>query len=298
MIRVYDSNERLFANNGIKILHPLRADITKEDNGNYYCTLEDTITNLDYYQNGMIVRVPTPWGLQGFRLANPAVKGSKVTVKAWHLAYDAKRYIIQDSYAADKDCNAALEHFNSSTDSTTPFTTVSDITSVCSTRAVRKSLYEVYEWLASAEKYGGHLYRDNWTLGIKKKCGEDRGVVLAIGKNITSMEISEVWDNVCTKILPYTTDGEKAILLEESYVELEEELYDIPYTKVVKFDNPFDVESFETYEEFAEATKNWLRGQAQNFLSENCIPKVNYKHAVVDVATTCRVSSASRDVES
>lgn len=294
MIKVYDSNERLFNHNGIKILHPLRADITKKDNGDYYCELEDTIANLDYYQSGMIVRIPTPWGVQGFRLANPAVKGSKVTAKAWHLTYDAKNYIIKDAYAVDKNCNAALDHFNSNTDIATPFTTTSDITSICSTRAIRKSLFEVYEWLISADKYGGHWYRDNWTLGIRSRCGDDRGVVLAIGKNITSMEVAEDWDNVCTKILPYTTDGDSAVLLEESYIALETALYDIPYTKVVKFDNPLDIEAFETAEEYYTATKNWLRGEAQNYLTQNSVPKVNYKVSahldrVSDVGDTIRV---------
>ena len=94
MLKVYDSNEILFNHNGIKILHPLVADITKEDNGDYYVELEDTIENLDYYQNGLIVRIPTPWGVQGFRMSNPKVKNRKVTVKAWHLSYDAKNYII------------------------------------------------------------------------------------------------------------------------------------------------------------------------------------------------------------
>lgn len=302
MIKVYDSNERLFNHNGIKILHPLRADITKEDNGDYYCELEDTIANLDYYQSGMIVRVPTPWGVQGFRLANPTVKGSKVKSKAWHLTYDAKNYIIKDAYAVDKDCNAALDHFNSNTDLPTPFETLSDIPGITSTRAIRKTLFEVYEWLVSADKYGGHWYRDNWTLGIKAKCGDDRGVVLAIGKNITSMEISEVWDNVCTKILPYTTDGESAILLDETYIQLEEALYDIPYTKVVQFDNPLDAEAFETTEEYHTAIKNWLRGQAQNFLEENKVPKVNYKVSasidrVSDVGDTIHVKHPKCNVD-
>ena len=103
MIKVYDSNERLFNNNGIKILHPLRADITKKDNGDYYVELEDTTENLDFYQNGLIVRIPTPWGVQGFRMSNPIVNNKKVSVKAWHLSYDAKNYIIKDAYAFEKN---------------------------------------------------------------------------------------------------------------------------------------------------------------------------------------------------
>ena len=283
MIRVYDSNERLFNNNGIKILHPLRADITKIDNGDYYVELQDTIESLEYYQSGMIVRIPTPWGVQGFRLANPAVKNNKVEVKAWHLSYDAKNYIIKDAYAVDKNCNDALEHFNSATDIPSPFTTLSDITTLCSTRAVRRTLFEMYELFLSADRYGGHWYRDNWVLGIKAKVGEDRGVVLKIGKNITDIQVAEDWSNVCTKILPSTTNGEVAILLDEVFVEVEEPLYDIPYTKVVQFENPLVIEDFTTEEEYLVAVKNWLRGQAENYIAENKLPKVNYSvSAMID----------------
>ena len=276
MIKVYDSNEKLFNNNGIKIIHPLRADITKIDNGDYCVELQDTIESLDFYQSGMIVRIPTPWGVQGFRLSNPTVKNNKVEVKGWHLSYDAKNYIIKDAYAVDKNCNDALEHFNSNTDTPSPFTTVSDITTIVSTRAVRKSLFEIYELFLSADRYGGHWYRDNWILGIRQKVGEDRGVVLKIGKNITDIQIAEDWSEVCTKILPTTTNGEVAILLDETFVELTEPLYDIPYTKVIPFENPFDIENFATEEEYLVAVKNWLRGQAENYLAEHKLPKVNY----------------------
>lgn len=276
MIKVYDSNEKLFNNNGIKVIHPLRADITKIDNGDYYVDLQDTIESLGFYQNGMIVRIPTPWGVQGFRLANPKVKNNKVEVKGWHLTYDAKNYIIKDAYAVDKNCNDALEHFNSNTDITSPFTTLSDITAICSTRAVRRTLYEMYELFLSTDRYGGHWFRDNWTLGIKQKVGEDRGVVLKVGKNITDIQVDEDWDEVCTKILPTTTNGEVAILLDEVYVELDEPLYDIPYTKVIPFENPFAIEEFSTEEDYLVSVKNWLRIQAENYINEHKLPKVNY----------------------
>ena len=276
MIKVYDSTERLFNHNGIKILHPLRADVTKEDNGDYYVTLQDTIESLEYYQSGMIVRIPTPWGVQGFRLSNPKVKNNKIEVKAWHLSYDAKNYVIKDAYAVNKNCNDALEYFNSNTDIPSPFSTLGDIATLCSTRAVRKTLFEIYELFLSADRYGGHWFRDNWVLGIKGKVGEDRGVVLKIGKNITNIQVEEDWDDVCTKILPTTTNGEVAILLDEVYVEVADPLYDIPYTKVVSFENPFVIEDFATEAEYLLAVKNWLRGQAENYLAENKLPKVNY----------------------
>jgi phage minor structural protein len=276
MIRVYDSNEKLFNHNGIKALHPLFAEVTEVDNGDFYAELEDTLDNLEYYQKGMILRIPTYRGVQGFRCDNPVIKNNRINCKAWHLIYDAENYLIKDSNAVNKNCNDALNHFNDNTDIPSPFTVSSDITTVTSTRAVRKSLFEVIEVLTSLDRYGGHLYRDNFKINIQANIGQDRGVVLAYNKNITDIEVSENWDNVCTKILPYTTDGDVAIELDEVYVELAEQLYDIPYTKTIKFDNIYKKDEFTSEEEFLTATKQWLKGQAEEYLNTNKVPLVNY----------------------
>lgn len=276
MIKVYDANEKLFATNGIKTLHPLKCEITKIDNGDYYAEVKDIVDNIEYYQQGLILRIPTPWGVQGFRCGNPSIKNNKIECKAWHLSYDSENYIIKDSNAVDKNCNDALNHFNDNTDIASPFNVFSDISTIMSTRAVRKSLFEIFEWLISDEKYGGHWHRDNFTFGIKTSIGEDRGVVLAQNKNITDIQTSENWDNVCTKILPYTTDGEVAILLDDTYRQLDEILYDIPYTKVVKFENALKKEDYSTDEEYLSATKTWLEGQAINYLQSHKFPEINY----------------------
>lgn len=276
MIRVYDASEKLFNHNGIKALHPLFAEITKIDNGDYYIELEDILDNLEYYQKGMIVRVPTPWGTQGFRCDNPQIKNNRISCKAWHLTYDAKNYLIKDSSAVNKNCNDALNHFNDNTDIESPFTVISDITFLATTRAVRKSLFEIFELFIGTDKYGGHWSRDNFEFGVKANIGQDRGVVLAYNKNITDISVTENWDNVCTKLLPYTTDGEVAILVDETYVEIAEKLYDIPYSKSVKFENIYKKEEFANEEDYITATKEWLKKQAEAYLNENKLPKVNY----------------------
>jgi phage minor structural protein len=276
MIRVYDSSEKLFDNNGIKALHPLFAEVTKVDNGDYYVELEDVLDNLEYYQKGMIVRVPTPWGVQGFRCDNPIIKNNRINCKAWHLFYDSNNYLIKDSNAVDKNCNDALNHFNDNTDIESPFTVSSDITALVSTRAVRRSLFEIFKLLLNEDRYGGHWYRDNFNFAIQANIGQDRGVVLAYNKNITDIEVREKWDNVCTKILPYTTDGSTVIMLDETYVELAEKLYDIPFSKSVKFENVYEEEDFASRDAFVLATKEWLKGQAESYLEANKLPLVNY----------------------
>ena len=75
---------------------------------------------------------------------------------------------------------------------------------------------------------------------------------------------------------PTTTNGEIAILLDEVYVEATEQLYDIPYSKIVAFENVLNAEDFATEEAYLTAVKNWLRGQAINYITEHQLPKVNY----------------------
>lgn len=278
MISVYPSNEKEFSDNGIKILKPLSAIITKEDNGDYYLELKDVISNLDYYQNGMIVRVPSPWGYQGFRLSNPKTTNKILTCKAKHLYFDSKNYVIADSYVVDKNCNDALDHLNRACDNTSPFHFISDIEKIASYRCVRKTLEEAIPVVL--ERWGGHLVRDNFNIEIRNRIGEDRGVVLAQGKNIKTINTEENWDDVITKILPV---GKNGITLPEKFIELEEKLYDIPYTKVITFPQDNIVEDDFKDEEgnlnetaYNDALIEDLRMQANNHLQDNKLPKINY----------------------
>ena len=54
MIKVYDADERLFDHNGLKILHPNKAEVFIEDNGDYYITIESSIEDLPYLQRTRI----------------------------------------------------------------------------------------------------------------------------------------------------------------------------------------------------------------------------------------------------
>lgn len=277
MISIFESNEKNFNNNGIKILKPLQALITKEDNGNYYLDLKDTINNIEYYQSGRIVRVSTPWGKQGFRLSNPKIQNRYITCRAYHLYFDTKNYLIEDSYVVGKNCNDALDHLNNACDKETPFSFISDIQVEKSYRCVRKSLEEAISVVI--ERWGGHLVRDNFNIEIRENIGEDRGIVLSYGKNITNITSEEKWDDVVTKILPVGKDG---LELPEKYIEIEEELYDIPYSKVIEFSQDISEDDYKDEndvvdeERYHNALIEDLRIQAQNYLMENKFPKVNY----------------------
>ena len=276
MIRVYDATEKLFNNNGIKVLHPLFAEITKIDNGDYYVELEDVLDNLEYYQKGLIIRVPTPWGDQGFRCDNPIVQNNRISCKAWHLSYDSENYVINSATATEKNCNDAINHYNDNTDTTSPFTVISDISLLKTTVMEKVTLFDAFTALISTDNYGGHWHRDNFNFGIMSSVGEDRGVVLAYNKNISDIKVEENWDNVCTKLLPYAISEETIITLDQTYIELDESVYDIPFTKTLKFEHNLKKEDFSNEEAFVLAVKEWLHAEATNYLQANKLPRVNY----------------------
>ena len=290
-IRVYEPTEKKFNNNGLKALNPLFAEITKVMNGDYYIEIEDVLDNFEYYQKGMILKVNTPqsWGVQDFqcfRCDNPRVENNRVYCKAWHLYYDSKNYVIANNLSRSGTCDKAIKEYKNYVDGagSCPFsdskisTMSSNIATEANTEIECMSLYDVIEYLRSV--YSGSLVRDNFNVAINQSTGEDRGVVLAYNKNITDMKVEENWDDVCTKILPYTMVGEEKITLNvqeydfEPFIKLEdigeENPYDIPYAKIVEFKNGSGSEIYST-------VRAWLRSEAINYLRANMFPKVNYK---------------------
>lgn len=273
MISVYESTEKSFNHNGLKVLHPIKCDVFKENNGDYYIELEDKIDNIDYYQANMIIKCPTPFpeGKQLFRIINPKIKNNYIYIKARHVYFDTSNYIILDNYIVDKNCNYALEHLNSNTDKLSPFTTSSNINTLSTYRCVRKSLEEAINTVI--ERWGGNLVRNNFNISILDEIGIDRGVQIKYSKNLKNLEVNENWDDVVTKLLPVGKDG---ILLPEKYITLEEQLYDIPFTKVIPFEQELERDDYSSSDDYTNALIVDLRNKANIYLENNKLPKVNY----------------------
>lgn len=275
MIKLFQSTDTLFGSNGDKIIIPTKAKVHKEDNGLFYLDLE---TNLDYIEDlveGAIIVAPTPQGDQAFRVGNVEKTRSKIRTRCYHVYYDSENYLIQDSYVVEKNCNDALDHLNSATEPTSPFTTISDVPTVDSYRCVRTSLNEAISTVL--ERWGGHLVRDNFNIGIRASIGQDNGVTVRYAKNLKEITYSENWDNVVTKILPVGQDG---LLLPETYLTSDIQ-YDLPYTKTVSFNQNIDQEQYiidgELDEQaYQEALIEDLRAQAAAYLETNSVPQINY----------------------
>lgn len=289
MIKLFSSTDVLFSSNGDKVIIPLRAKIHKEDNGSFYLDLDADLSYVNDLTANRIIVANTPQGEQAFRITNVEQTRRKISLKAYHVFYDTKNYLIKDSYVVNEDCNYALDHLNSATDNESPFTTISDITTLNSYRCVRKSLYEAIQTII--ERWGGHLVRNNFTIGIRANIGQDNGVTVRYAKNLKEINVEYNWDNVCTKLMPVGKDG---LLLDELYVYSDTQ-YDIPYTKCVSFDqSSIEQDNYTDEDAYNQALINDLFSQAQNYVNQNCIPKVNYKlkanlEKITDIGDTVQV---------
>ena len=294
MIKVFGATDTLFSSNGDIIITPIKARVKNNDNGDYYLEMVCGIEYNDYIASNSILVAPTPQGEQAFRIRDITKQINKLTVKAWHVFYDSENYVIQDSYAVDKTCNEAMDYFNENTDNTSPFTMLSNITSINSYRCVRKSLYECLQTIIN--RWGGHLKRDNWNISILSSIGQDNGITIRYGKNLTNLTAEYNWDNVVTKLLPVGANG---IMLDEVYIYSALQ-YDLPYTKVVNFSQDINEEDFmdeegnvdtEAYES---ALKADLQNQAQAYVDTYCYPLINYTlkgqpEKVTDIGDTIEV---------
>ena len=284
MIKLFLESDHSFSSNGDKIIQPKKAVVHKEDNGSFYLEIETDLSYLDFLTSNKILVAPTPQGEQAFRITNIEKTRTKIRFKANHIFYDSKDYLIQDSYVVEKSCNDALDHLNSATDNTSPFSTISDITRIASYRCVRKSLYEAIQVVL--ERWGGHLVRNNWSIGIRDSIGQDNGVTIRYAKNLKDITATYNWDNVVTKLMPVGKDGLllNAVDPTASVFVISANQYNIPYTKSINFnqdniseDDYKDEEGNLDEDSYKQALVNDLLEKSQIYVEENSVPTVNYK---------------------
>lgn len=284
MIKLFGITDRSFTSNGDLVIKPKKAVVHKEDNGDFYLELETDESYVTYLTEGRIIVANTPQGEQAFRITNPTIRKHHIKIKAYHVFYDSENYLIKDSYVVDKNCNDALDYLNMATDTTSPFTTISDVSTIHSYRCVRKSLYEAIQTIL--ERWGGHLVRNNFNIGIRESIGQDNGVTIRYAKNLKEITKTENWDSVVTKLLPVGKDGVLLNSLDQSidpYVYSTNITYEIPYTKCVSFsqddiseDNYKDASGTLDETAYKQAIISELRQQAENYININCMPKINY----------------------
>ena len=290
MIRLFGTSDSSFSSNGDRILSPLKCIIYESDNAgeDYSVDMELPLSyQADVTENRLVV-IDTPnKGDQVFRVYDVEKRKNKLVVDLLHVTSDLKNYLVRDSFVEQKNGNQAVNWLHNGADGiknvSSPFTVSSDITRINSYRCVRTSLFEAYKTVA--ERWRGHWWRDNWTFSILDEIGQDNGVTIAYRKNLSELTYEEDWSDVVTRLLPV---GSNEIMLNtdpatgetkpnvDPYLYASDVSYPIPYTKTVTFTQELEQDDYPDETAYRTALIADLRAQAEVYLDENKIPKINY----------------------
>lgn len=236
LIRLYEQDTSDFSNNGLKILSPTSAKITR-NLIEYTYQLE--LTHL-LDEKGMMLTEERILGYNGqyFRISSIRRNLKEVSVIAKHIFFDLNKNFIEDINIKDKTGSMALSHILGGTSYPHSFSATSDIDTVASSRLVRKNV--VSALIGDTDnsfinRWGGELDIDGFTFKLNEQIGKDDGYTIRYGKNLTGLDLQLNMLEVVTRIRPVGFDGIEidGLYVDSPYIDN----YALPIIKEIKYEN-------------------------------------------------------------
>ena len=277
---IYNSNATDFTHNGLGFLTDIiSANVIDALNGEYTLNFEYPTSSkmCEYLIEGNIVKCKVADGSQQLFTITNVVKTYKTyKVSCSHIFYRLLSNFCEDVYPQNLNGADYLNWILTHTQYTSGFTGYSNIATIKSGRYVRMNPVEC---ILGAENsmvntFGGEIKRDNFKIYFNTRIGNDEGVKLLFGKNITGINVNIDLTNCYTRIMPMGYDG---LLLPEKYID-STLINNYPYPRIalMKFEDvKFDPNSEEAYHTLDEAYQA-LRDRVQEQYDAGCDkPAVN-----------------------
>lgn len=215
MIRLFPADATTFTTQGLGVLNSIRCPVTEERNGVYELEMEIAFMDRHYPDialGRLILSKPNPYEdpepFRIYQISRPM--NGIVTVNACHWSYDLSKYADKPFTASS--VTEAISKLKTQSVNNCPFDFVTDksVTGnfvVSTPRSIRSllggsegSILDVYgtgEW-----KFTGR------TCYLYLNRGQDRGVTIRYGKNLTDLTQEENNAAVYSKLYPYWADTE------------------------------------------------------------------------------------------
>ena len=217
---LFDGSATNFNTNGLGVLSDCKSClVTEERNGIYEVEFEYPITGVRYESitTGRVILVSHDErkDLQPFiiyRISRP-ISGI-VTVNAHHISYKLNNVIVAPYTASS--VSGALSGLRSHAITSNPFTFWTDKSSsgsfaVDTPSPVRALLGGVQGSILDA--FGGGEYEfDNYSVKLYAHRGNNNGVTIRYGKNMTSITADTDADGLYNSVVPYWTDGSGTVV--------------------------------------------------------------------------------------
>lgn len=291
-MNIYLQTEIDFVHNGLGFLTDvLSAKVEDNLNGDYSLIFEYKIDGKlsEYLVNENIVRCKVADGTnQLFIIKNVIKTFDSIQVTCKHIFYRLLDNFLEDVAPTNLSPQPFLKWILDRTNYTNNFTSHSDISTPKSARYVRRNPVDCILGdtdNSMANLFGGEIKRDNFDIYFNQRIGNDNGVKLIVGKNITGINITVDTNSVHTKIMPQGFDG---LLLPEKYVNsplintyVNPKIYKVEFSDI-KY-NPEDETSYQTKEEAYDA----LRNATQDLFSAGIDkPTINVKIDWIELSKT------------
>lgn len=283
---LYESTETAFTTNGLgRLADAISCTVTEERNGAFELQMEYPLRGIHYIDlavRRIILAKPNqtdqsqPYRI--YRITRPL--NGIVTVYAQHISYDLSGYPVEpfEAYGAADAFTAIVN--NAVTPP--PFTFYTDLTSDADELIVEKPCSIRSLFAANAiGVYGGEFVFDRFNVSLLQNRGQDNGVTIRYGKNLTSLEQDENCSEMYTAVMPYwvgNVDGSS------QYIPLS--------TKTVPVGDTFDfvrILPLDCSSEYQDAPSDGqLQLSAEQYIADNqlAVPKISLKIGFVQLEQT------------
>ncbi len=220
----------------------LSCEVTEERNGGYELAMEYPASGIhasDLITRRIIKAKPNftdePQLFRIYKIGK-TING-KFTVYAQHISYDLGGVVIESGTADSAQATCLLFE-----NATTGYTFYTDKTTSATFKVDVPS--SVRSWFAGKEGsfldvFGGaEIKYNNFAVSFLNTRGEDRGVTIRYGKNLTQLTQELSGENLCTHIIPYYVDQDNHVTIgAETATGL---ILDVPRKLAIDFTSDFN----------------------------------------------------------
>lgn len=292
MIQLYIPSNQNFEMNGNITLEATLCDASFNLNSVWNLELEAPIKYIDYIVKEAVVKVPTPYKNQLYRIYSTEKDEDTIYAWAYPIFLDAKNdCFLFDVRPTDKNGQEALDIIYDGT----KYSGKSNITKVNTAYIQQKNGIAAINGdddNTFLKRWGGEIAYNNYQIIINERLGSDNGARAEFGYNLASIKENVDMSNVVTRIIPKAYNG---ILLPNQEVIDSPNIdkYAVIYTKVIEYsDIKLAADAFEgdadmgyTICDTLEDVYTALRERANaEFANGIDLPTINYEVDIVDLS--------------
>ena len=271
MILLFDEKEQNFDNNGLgSLADAITCEVSEELNGKYELEMTYPVDGIHYSDISLgkfIYTKPNGYDkMQPFRIYSISKPINKiVTVNAEHISYDLSGVTVRgavEHYAWY--VNEIFDHIEKNKITSHRFTFSTNVTkkgeiNLSKPRSAR-SFLGTDDGILSA--FGGEFEFDMYSVIHREKRGEDRGVCVEYGKNLTDLKQEENNSSMYTAVYPYYyVEDDGLQYLDDDVVRI---IQDPVREKVLPVDLTSEFEEMPTQEQLKEAARKYITDNKLN----------------------------------